>query len=162
MLKPRPTTLSEAVYFVGVEHRHHKGATGHRWSLGCEANGELVGVAIVGRPVASKTDQYMVAEITRLATNGHRNACSFLYARATHIARLMGFKSIQTFTLESESGASIKALKELGWKCLGPTKKGNWKNREGRKDQLEEKTIKWECLLNQNTQPQESERCTCQ
>lgn len=108
---------------------------------------QLVGVVIVGRPVASQTEQYNIAEITRLATDGSRNTCSFLYARATHIARLMGFASIQTFTLESESGASIKALKELGWRCLGPTKQGNWKNRSGRRDQLEERTIKWECKL---------------
>jgi len=148
MLKPRPTTLKEANAFVGEEHRHHPPVAGHRWSMGCKAESKLVGVVIVGRAVARQTDQYEVAEVTRLATNGHRNACSFLYARATHIARLMGFRSIQTFTLASESGSSIKALKELGWKCLGPTKDGGWKTRSGRRDQLEEKTIKWECLLN--------------
>lgn len=147
MLRPKPTTLKEANAFVGEEHRHHPPVVGHRWSMGCQADGKLVGVVIVGRPKARQTDQYMIADVTRLATNGHRNACSFLYARATHIARLMGFESIQTFILESEPGSSLKALEQLGWKRIGPTKDGEWRTRKGRRKQLDEKTIKWECQL---------------
>jgi hypothetical protein len=36
--------LSEANAFVSKHHRHHKPVTGHRFSIGAEKNGHLVGV----------------------------------------------------------------------------------------------------------------------
>lgn len=60
-----PLTLKDANAFVLALHRHHKPVVGHRFSVGCEADGRLVGVAIVGRPVARMTDHTAVAEVTR-------------------------------------------------------------------------------------------------
>ena len=42
-----------------------------------------------------------VVEVTRLCTDGTKNACSFLYGAAARIAKEMGYKQIQTYILES-------------------------------------------------------------
>jgi hypothetical protein len=138
--------LAEANAFMGDEgspgkHRHHKPVQGHRFSIGAEVGGKLVGVATVGRPVAPKTDKKFVAEVTRLATDGTKNACSFLYAKAARIAQEMAFTKIQTFILQSEPGTSLKAA---GWTCEGITGQGDWTNRPGRRtDQPTEPKMKW-------------------
>ena len=52
MLTVKPMSLADANGFVAEHHRHHKPVRGHKFSLGCMANGHLAGVAIVGRPVS--------------------------------------------------------------------------------------------------------------
>lgn len=42
-LRLKPLTLGQANELVGAWHRHHKLAVGHRWSIGVEADGRLVG-----------------------------------------------------------------------------------------------------------------------
>lgn len=133
--------LSEANEFVLRLHRHHKPVVGHRFSIGAEKDGQLVGCVIVGRPVARQTDQKHIAEVTRLCTDGTRNACSFLYSQAARAAKELGFKSIQTFILPTESGVSLKAC---GWINAGQSKPGSWHTRSGRRtDQPEMPKIKW-------------------
>ena len=128
-----PLTLSQANELISAWHRHHKPAVGHRFSIGARVGMDLVGAAIVGRPVGRKTDQYSVAEITRLVTNGTPNACSFLYAASARIARDMGFEKIQTFILKEEPGVSLVAA---GWSFEGLTdsKPHKWHSRGGRRD----------------------------
>lgn len=120
--------LAEANAFISALHRHHKPVRGHRFSLGVAQDGRLCGVAVVGRPVSRMLDQKNVAEVTRLCTDGTPNACSILYAAAARVAREMGFHSIQTYILKSESGASLVAA---GWDHLGDSPGGDW-NRESR------------------------------
>lgn len=145
-LSATPITLAQAQAFVGKLHRHHKAPVGHRFSIGCQNAGELVGVVVVGRPVARKTDQYGIAEVTRLCTDGTKNACSFLYSLAARIAKEMGFASIQTFILPTESGVSLKAA---GWTFDGTTHSGTWQTRTNRRtDQPTEQKQRWIKLLN--------------
>lgn len=118
-----PLTLSQANSFIEQNHRHHKRVAGHRFSIGAVMGGKLVGVCVVGRPVARKTDQYSVAEVTRLCTDGSRNVCSALYAAAARAAEAMGFRSIQTFILETEPGTSLKAC---AWRPIGSTPGKSW------------------------------------
>jgi hypothetical protein len=95
----------------------------------------------VGRPVARQTDQKHIAEVTRLVTDGTKNACSFLYAQAARAAKELGFKSIQTFILQTETGISLKAS---GWTSHGITKVGSWHTRADRRhDQPEDRKVKW-------------------
>src|SRR6185437_13836615 len=89
-----PLDLAEANAFVAAHHRHHKPVVGHRFSIGAVVNGELVGVAIVGRPVARMRDDGLTVEITRLCTDGTKNACSFLYGACARGAFALGFKRI--------------------------------------------------------------------
>ncbi len=118
-----PLTLAQANDLVARLHRHHKPVQGHRFSLGLEVNGEIVGAAIVGRPVSRGTPAYSVAEVTRLVTDGTRNACSALYGACARVAREMGFDSIQTYILDSETGTSLRAS---GWELDGYTAGGDW------------------------------------
>jgi len=85
--------------------------------------GRLVGVAIVGRPVARNTDQRKVLEVTRLCTNGTPNACSKLYGATARTARTLGYLHVQTFLLESEKGTSLKAS---GWRKDGESPGRSW------------------------------------
>lgn len=72
----------------------------------------LCGVAIVGRPTGRRLDDGNTLEVTRLCTDGTRNACSALYAACARRAKREGYGKIITFTLQSEPGTSLKAA---GW-----------------------------------------------
>ena len=88
MLRLRPISLRDANEYVRQHHRHHKPVAGHKFSIGCEADGELVGVIIAGRPVSRYLDDGFTLEVTRLCTNGAKNACSFLYGAAARAYRI--------------------------------------------------------------------------
>lgn len=117
-LKVVPLTLKQLNAHVEKHHRHHKPIRGHRFSIGAELDGVLVGACSVGRPVARNIPQWEVAEVTRLVTDGTKNSCSILYAAAARACAAMGFKRIQTYILEDESGTSLRAS---GWKLDGVT-----------------------------------------
>ena len=116
MLTLTPVALATANAFVNAHHRHHKATAGHKFSIGCANDGELVGVAIVGRPVSRYLDDGWTLEVNRLCTTGERNACSILYAASARAAKAMGYRKIITYTLDSESGSSLRAA---GWNCAG-------------------------------------------
>jgi hypothetical protein len=150
-MKAMPLTISKANAFIEAEHRHHGKVRGHRFSIGALNEHEcMVGVVVVGRPVSSKTDQTWVCEVTRLATDGTQNCCSFLYASAARAAKAMGFKSIQTFILESETGASLRGA---GWIRQGITQPSGFHRRNA--DSLTRLTdnrglkAKWTLQLNE-------------
>ena len=118
-----PLELSAANAFVTLHHRHHKPVQGHKFSIGATLDGQLVGVVIVGRPVARHRDDGLTLEVTRLCTDGTRNACSFLYGAARRAAFALGFERIGTFILSTEPGTSLVAA---GWRCLGVRGGGTW------------------------------------
>lgn len=111
-----PITLAEANAFVERYHRHHKPVVGHKFSIGATDGENIVGVAIVGRPVSRYLDDGLTLEVTRCCTVGTKNACSILYGAAWRAARAMGYKKVITYILESENGTSLKAS---GYKCIG-------------------------------------------
>lgn len=109
-LKIRPISLKESKEFCDKYHRHNVGSKAHKFSIGLEKDGELVGVAVVGRPIARKVDDGKTAEITRVCVNGdYKNANSMLYGAACRAAFAMGYDSVITYTLETESGSSLKS-----------------------------------------------------
>ena len=116
MLTLTPVSLAGANAFVAQHHRHHRPVTGHKFSIGCTAEGRLVGVVIVGQPVSRYLDNGLTLEVNRLCTDGTKNACSMLYAAAWRAARAMGYEKIITYTLDTESGASLRAA---GWTWAG-------------------------------------------
>lgn len=77
MLSLTPVSLSEANAFVARYHRHHKPVVGHKLSIGCMADGRLVGVAIVGRPVSRYLDNGLTLEVNRLCTDGPKTLAAF-------------------------------------------------------------------------------------
>jgi hypothetical protein len=103
--------LKQANKFIEALHRHHSRIQGHRFSIGAVDGDKLVGVAVVGRPVGGANQDRWV-EVTRCCTDGTTNACSFLYGAAARAARELGYERIQTYILNEENGASLKAS---GW-----------------------------------------------
>ena len=123
MLTLIPVPLKEANAFVAKHHRHHKPVTGHKFSLGCIRDGQLAGVAIVGRPVSRYLDDGRTLEVNRLCSTGEKNVCSFLYGAAARAAKALGYGKIITYTLDTEPGTSLRAA---GWTCAGPAGGERW------------------------------------
>ena len=118
-----PIGWREAVAFVDTTHRHHRSPQGWKFGIGAEKGGRLCGVVMVGRPVSRMLDDGFTAEVIRLATDGTRNACSFLYSAARRAAIAMGYRRIITYILQSESGGSLLAA---GWKFVRLAGGGSW------------------------------------
>lgn len=83
----------------------------------------MVGVAIVGRPVARHADNGYTAEVTRVATTGAFSACSLLYGACWRAARALGYTKLITYTLAEEDGGSLRGA---GWRIVGESKGGSW------------------------------------
>jgi hypothetical protein len=127
-MKIIPLSLKSANAYVMANHRHHKSSVGHKFSVGLESDGELVGVAICGRPVARHSDNGLTLEVARLCTNGIPNGCSKLYGASARIAKEMGYDKVQTYILDIESGTSLKAS---GWIMESKTQGGDWVRSDG-------------------------------
>lgn len=107
----RPTRFE----VVAEHHRHHEPPVGHKFSIGVAQDELLVGVAIVGRPVARHLDDGRTLEVARTATDGTKNANSVLYGAAWRAAKALGYDRLVTYTMEGESGASLRGA---GWRVL--------------------------------------------
>ena len=118
-----PCTLSEASAFVGLHHRHHKPPQGGLFAVAVASEALVVGVAIVGRPVARGLQDGWTAEVTRLATDGTKNACSALYGACWRAARALGWRRLITYTLDTEPGTSLRAA---GWSEVGRVRGRSW------------------------------------
>jgi hypothetical protein len=118
-----PMSLAEAKVFIEKHHRHHIPPVGHKFSIGVSDGERVVGVATVGRPVARHYDDSWTLEVNRVATDGTKNACSALYAAAWRAGRALGYKRLITYTLEDESGASLRGA---GWTVLHTSPGGSW------------------------------------
>ena len=110
-----PVTFRQACAFIAEHHRHHKPPRGMKFCLGVAEDGELVGVATVGRPVARAYDDGRTLEVNRTCTDGTRNVNSMLYGAAWKAARAMGYRRLITYTQAGESGASLKGA---GWSVI--------------------------------------------
>lgn len=99
----RPVTRDEARDFVRQHHRHHGWPTGFLWLHGLhDEAGELIGIAVVGRPVARPLDDGLTSEVTRCCTDTHPNAPSKLYAATEKASRAKGYRRGLTYLLASE------------------------------------------------------------
>lgn len=109
-----PLTLPKANDLVRSLHRHHAALPGgFAWfCLGAVAEGRLVGCAIAGRPTNRNNDDGQTVEVLRVATDGTPNAPSALLGAATKAARAIGARRIITYTLDNETGSSLKGA---GW-----------------------------------------------
>lgn len=118
-----PCSIADAVEFVRQHHRHARAPQGALWALAVALGSKVVGVATVGRPVARALDDGWTCEVTRLATDGTKNACSKLYRAAWRAARVFGYRKVVTYTLASESGTSLRAA---GFRVVGEVKAESW------------------------------------
>lgn len=119
----RPISIRDARKAVTAWHRHLPPPQGARFAIAAYVDDQLVGVAMVGNPNARMQMDGRTAEVIRVATDGTRNACSFLYARAKRAAQALGFTRVITKTLPGESGASLRAV---GAKRTHTTRRQSW------------------------------------
>lgn len=116
-MKLVPVGVRDAQHFVREYHRHLPPPLGGVFALGVAHEGLLVGVVIVGRPIARALDDGQTLEVTRCATSpaAPMGAPSKLYSQARRAAHALGYLRLVTTTLQSESGASLRGA---GWKQL--------------------------------------------
>ena len=129
-----PISLKEANEFVLSFHRHSRPTQGGKFAIAACHNETVVGVAIVGRPISATLQDGLTAEITRVCVldKAPKNTCSFLYGRCWRIWQQMGGRRMLTYTLQSESGSSLRAV---GWKVMGEVKPHNrWEKRGGNRE----------------------------
>jgi len=138
-----PITLAEANEFVYEHHRHHAPVPGAKFCVAVASQDKIVGVAIVGRPVARMLDDGWTLEVNRTCTDGTKNVNSMLYGACQRVAFALGYKKLITYTLPSEGGASLRAA---NFKLIGKMGGGAWSRiSRPRVDRhpLQEK-LKWE------------------
>ena len=144
-LEAVPLTLIDCNEYIQNFHRHNKPVQGSKFAFGCKYKGKLVAVCVVGRPIARYKDDGFTAEVTRTCVfdDAPKGVNSFLYSRAWKAWKAMGGKRIITYTLQSESGASLRGA---GWKILHEVEINNnqgWLSRDNRKLQKVSKEPKF-------------------
>jgi hypothetical protein len=121
-----PITLREANDFVSAYHRHNGRTSrdGGKFAIGVANENGLVGVAIIGNPLSATYMDGYTAEVLRVCTapNSPLGTNSFLYSRCWQAWRAMGGTRLITYTLTTESGASLRGA---GWQVLHKTKDGH-------------------------------------
>lgn len=158
-LSVRPVEQKQAKEFIRRHHRHNPPPAGWLFGLGCYNGPDLVAVAWVGRPVSRILDRTGERiEVNRLCVNPELdsgltwNACSLLYAECAKQAKSTlnkagrHYRVIQTYTLESELGTSLRAA---GWEPVHKNNGGTW-NRASRPRTSSlptESKIRWEKVL---------------
>ena len=120
-----PVSWADVQRFIHFHHRHHKPPVGHIFRIGVAADGVLVGVASVGRPVARAFQDGRTVEVNRSATDGYPNANSMLYGAVARAAFAMGYRRVVTYTQEGETGSSLRAA---GWRVIAqrPARARGW------------------------------------
>ena len=129
-----PCTLTEAAEFVRNFHRHNKPPQGGLFACGASDGAQLVGVGIVGRPVSRHMQDGQTAEVTRccVVDNAPLGTCSALYAALWRAAKALGWRRLITYTLQTESGASLRGA---AWKIIAEREASDptlWQSRPGR------------------------------
>ena len=128
-MKIIPIAIEEANEFIRQYHRHHRPPQGYKFCIGLAQDGKVVGVAIVGRPIARNNDDGFTLEVTRTCTDGAKNANSMLYGACWRAARALGYHRLITYTVPTESGASLRGA---GFRLLGETRDGASWSRDSR------------------------------
>lgn len=122
-MRIRPISIRRACEYVTKHHRHHRAPQGALWALSVVDGDDVLGVAIVGRPVSRQLDDGLTCEVVRLCTLGAPNVASKLYGATRRVAGAMGYARIITYTLAAELGTSLRAA---GWTDQGETRGGRW------------------------------------
>lgn len=150
-----PMPLREANDFVENFHRHNgrTARNGGKFAIGAsvrggDLDGELVGVAIVGNPISASYMDGLTAEVLRACVrpdlpDSIKNVNSFLYGACWRVWRAMGGRRLVTYTLQEESGASLRAAGWHIYREVKPTQDGWRKN-----DHLNDRR-KWQPVMGQ-------------
>lgn len=122
-----PIELDESNAFVEAHHRHNAPVVRDRFRVAAALDGEVVGVANVGRPLARHLQDGWTVEVLRCCTIGERNACSLLYGACWRAAKALGYRRLVTYTLATEPGSSLRAV---GFRVVAEVPAGSWSRRD--------------------------------
>lgn len=164
MLCVTPIDFAEANAYVAKFHRHHRPMPGCKFCIAVSGEAELavggfiqvVGVCMVGRPVARNLDDGWTLEVNRCCTDGTKNACSMLYGAAWRVAKGLGYRRLITYTLAEEGGASLRAA---GWRLIGEKRGGRSWNVQSRPRVDPAELLAGQKLLWEATAEQEPIQC---
>jgi len=113
-LSIRMISRGEMKEFIDEHHRHNSPPKSVAFCTGvADGDGNLVGVASAGNPVAPSQHDGVTLEVTRCCTDGTPNAVSMLYGAMRRAAKALGAERLITYTLASEPGTSLRAS---GWR----------------------------------------------
>jgi hypothetical protein len=138
-----PVTLKQARAFVLEHHRHSGRPPGGNWAIGLMDGEQLVGVAIAGRPVSQVLQRRGYLEVTRVCVlEGFPRACSQLYGACRRIGQAMGYSRFVSYTLEVESGASLRAS---GFAQTAEVRAKQWGSKSrARPERQLQRRLRWE------------------
>lgn len=128
-LEVQPISFRDACAFVARHHAHCKPPMTWRWGSALFNGCSLVGVVMVGNPVAPALMHRGVVEVNRLTVRRdlprmlRDGACSKFYAESAGIAERKGFARIISYTRSDEDGTSLRAA---GWTCDGRVRGRSW------------------------------------
>lgn len=117
-LEIRPVSFARAADFVRRHHAHNAAPTAWRYGAAITNGATLLGVVMVGNPVARGLMGRGTVEVNRLCIRRDVpralawNACSQLYGWAAREAEARGFERIVTYTRADEESGSLRAA---GW-----------------------------------------------
>ncbi len=115
-------------------HRHNKAPHGALFACGASDGDNLVGVGICGRPVSRHMQDGGTVEVVRccVVEGAPRGTPSAIYAALWRAAKALGWRRLITYTLQSESGASLRGA---GWRVIAEREGSDparWQSRPGR------------------------------
>ena len=130
----RPIRFAEAQAFINRHHAHCRAPVG--WISGNSVwnGGQMLGVATLSNSVARALNGRGIAEMARLCIRRdvapllRWNAASMLLGAGARSAEQAGFERVITYTLQNESGTSLRAA---GWVQESVVRGRGW-NRAGR------------------------------
>jgi len=152
---------------VDEHHRHHDRPQGWKFGVALDRGRTRIGVATVGRPVSRMlASQFPGAlEVTRVALADvpkdlRTNAISMLYGEVARKAREGGYDRIITYTMEDESGDSLRAA---GFVPTHRSRGGGWSREsrpreDGGKVDLTGAKVRWERGLTRSAKREVKER----
>lgn len=159
MLKIVPTTLRAANDFVAEFHRHNgrTSRNGGKFAIALYFYDWQCGVAIVGNPISAtfmnKEKYGQVAEVLRTCVSplAPKGSVSMLYGACWRAWRAMGGTRLLTYTLQTESGSSLKGA---GWKQVAEVRPTDpsWRKNDGKIRSHDERSqaqpkYRWEVVL---------------
>ncbi len=152
----RPISRSAANAFIVKHHQHNGALPGDRFRGAIWNGPTMIGVVVVGNPCA-RAFNHKAVEVRRLCLDFNVSdalrykAASSAYAWAASVAEDKGWPRIITYTLESETGLSLRYAR---WKRVGPAGSSRWGwNTPSRRraapahDSVLERKVLWEKLL---------------
>jgi hypothetical protein len=133
-MKVIPLSINKANVFVNQYHRHNRktARNGGKFAIGAyDKDLGLVGIAIVGNPLSASFMDGFTVEVLRTCTrpDAPKNTNSFLYGACRRIWQAMGGRRILTYTLKSESGASLRGAGWIPVAEVQPSKPG-WSKKD--------------------------------